>query len=353
MAAGLPAATKETFLRRLGRRVAWTTFFTVLVASLVIGFGASGSDQTKLRAFVDSVGQWQTHTDFRQVTMQYVTRGSDALRSRPMGVQSSTWIMWIRSLPMMPKEFAVNDTSRLHYEQFSKGPLSAYLHLCTEVELLTADGTGGYLGEFEGKLGRSAELAAADAEAWLRGLKWDYPVVADAGAVQSLRSVVADAEPYKPFKVRARHIDAALRPHVASIAADLGLPADPEAMSPQQQYAVFDRLDAFVRRHDPELWRTKQVSDCVGGIWGQVFSPPYLVLLAPYFKVAEACRWVALGGLAALAAVQLRRARRAHEELRQVTAVNMADGLFRRPSRTSLADADAPVTGSSPSEALA
>jgi hypothetical protein len=61
---------------------------------------------------------------------------------------------------------------------------------------------------------------------------------------------------------------------VATIAAELGLPADAEAMTPEQQYAVFDRLDAHVRQHDPELWRTKQVSDCVGGIWGQVFSKP-------------------------------------------------------------------------------
>jgi hypothetical protein len=208
MADGLPAtATTDTFLRRLARRSAWAVGSAVFAVALVVGFGAGTSDQTRLRAFVDSVGQWQTHTDFRQVTTQYVTRGSDALRSTPMGVRSSTWIMWIRSLPGLPKAFAVNDTSRLHYQQFGKGPLCAYLHLCTEVDLLNADGTGGYLGEFEATFGRSADVAAAEAKAWLQGLKWDYEVSADAGAVQSLRAVIADAEPFKPFRVRDRHVD--------------------------------------------------------------------------------------------------------------------------------------------------
>lgn len=341
MAVRLPRGRHEPVLRRLGRQVAWAAFLLILGVSLVVGFGASGSDQTKLRTFVDSVGRWQTHTDFRQVTAQYVTRGSDALRSRPMGLPSSSWIMWIRSLPLVPKEFAVNDTSRLHYENFSRGPLSAYMHLCTEVDLRTPDGTGGYLGEFEAKFGRSAGVASAEAEAWLKGLKWDYPVVADAGAVQSLRSVIADAEPFSPFTFRGRHLDDALRPHIATIAAGLGLPADVAAMTPEQQYAVFDRLDTHVRQNDPELWRAKQVSDCVGGIWGQVFSPPYLVLLSPYVRLAEACRWVAMVCLVGLAGNHLRQSRQARANTEQPAAARPAGRDHSPPSPATMTTAEA------------
>ncbi|QOV89970.1 hypothetical protein [Humisphaera borealis] len=301
----------RSFVRRLLVGTGRLLLLVILLLVLAIGFGLSPGDQTKLSTFVDSVEQWQNNTEFRQVAAQYVTRGSDAMRSRPMGIRSADWIMWIRSLPVMPKEFAVNDTSKAHYENFSKGPLSAYLHLCTEVDLLNADGKGGYLGEFEGRFGRSSSPPSReDVRDWLKGLKWDYPVVYDEGAVQSLQSAIADVEPYRPLTKRARHIDDLLKPHIAVIAAGLKLPStDVEHMTPLQQYAVLDRLDSHLRQTDPELWRTKQVSDVCGGIWGQVFSPPYLTLLTPYLQVATTCRWVAVGLLGLLLLLTARRLR--------------------------------------------
>lgn len=290
-------------------------FVLVTVIALVLGFGLSAGDQTKLSTFVNSVEQWQSNTEFRQVAQQYVTRGSDAMRSTPMGIRSADWIMWIRSLPGMPKEFAVNDTSRAHYENFSKGPLSAYLHLCTEVELLNQDGKDGYLGEFEGRFGQSAEPSKDEVRAWLLGLKWDYPVVADEGAVQSLKAAITDVQPYKPLTIRVRHIDGLLKPHIAAIAGELRLPVtDVEQMTPLQQYAVIDRLDSYLRQNDYELWRTKQVSDVCGGIWGQVFSPPYLTLLAPYLKLTVWCRWLSIVLLAAIAISYLQQFRRLSRE---------------------------------------
>jgi hypothetical protein len=300
----------ESWVRRMLLIATKAAFVVVLLLSLALGFGLTPGDQTRLSTFVDSVGQWQANTEFRQVASQYVTRGSDAMRSRPMGIRSADWIMWIRSLPVMPKEFAVNDTSRAHYENFSKGPLSAYLHLCTEVELLNADGKDGYLGEFEGKFGRSAQPSNDEVRNWLKGLQWDYPVIYDDGAVQSLQAAIADIEPYKPLTKRVRHIDGLLKPHISAIANELSLPTgEVEKMSPSQQYAVLDRLDPYLRQNDRELWRTKQVSDVCGGIWGQVFSPPYLELLGPYLKLAVACRWLSLGLLLLLLLVNLRRMR--------------------------------------------
>lgn len=294
----------------------------LFLLAVVIGYGTSGDDYTRIAQFTAAVQGWQSNTDFRQVAAQYATRGSDAMRSTPMGPTAARWIVAIRSIPGLPKQFAVNDTSRVHYANFSKGPLSAYLHLCSEVELLgkRADGTvddrNGYLPEFEGLFGRSAGgWTNAELFAYLDKQKWDFPVVKDAGAVESLRSMLADTDVAKGYTVRAMHVDGLLRPHVGRLAAELKLPADPEAMTPAQQYAVFDRLDGYVRRHDPELWRTKQVSDFVGGIWGQVFSPPYTILLSPYLVVVDVCRWLVPAALAIVLVVQVRRDRRGRADV--------------------------------------
>jgi len=62
-------------------------------------------------------------------------------------------------------------------------------------------------------------------------------------------------------------------------------------MTIDQQQAVLERLDDYVRVHDAELWRTKQVSDFCGGIWAQVFGPPYKILLVPAVKVHTASEY--------------------------------------------------------------
>jgi hypothetical protein len=311
-----PKSEPGPFRRVLSRifRALGLLLFLVLVA---LGFGTTGSDYTKLCHFTESVDQWQHNTEFRQVAMQYVTSGSDAMRSRPMGFSAASWIIAIRSLPRMPKEFALNDTSRAHYQNFSKGPLSAYLHLCTEVDLFGKDAKGtpdlnnGHLPEIEGWFGKSAGTNDAELHAYLDKQKWDFPVVKDEGAVESLRSMVQDADVSRRLKVRVMHIDGLLRPHIQKLAAELKLPADPEVMTPGQQYAVFDRLDGYVRRNDPELWRTKQVSDFVGGVWGQVFSPPYTILLTPFLRASEAAKWLVLVTLVFAVIVRRRKATRA------------------------------------------
>ena len=303
-------ATKRSFLHRL-------TFFAfkaigtlVFVAAAIVGFGTSADDFTSLNHFTRSVQNWQTNPEFRQVAMQYVTRGSDAMRSRPMGFTAAQWIVAIRSIPGMPPKMAINPTSRDHYANFSKGPLSAYLHLCTEVDLLgrhpdgSVDSQNGYLPEYEGLFGKSAGWSREELYGYLAKQHWDYEVRKDAGAVESLRSMLSDVEINRPLKVREMHVNDLLMPHIRSLAAELSqpgqppMPGDPEAMTPQEQYAVFDRLDAYVRRNDPELWRTKQVSDFIGGIWGQVFSPPYTQLLGPYVAAVPACQWFVLLTLA-------------------------------------------------------
>ena len=69
------------------------------------------------------------------------------------------------------------------------------------------------------------------------------------------------------------------------------MPDDPQAMSFEQQLAVLERLDLEVRQTDPELWRTKQLSDFCGGVWAQVLAPSYLLITTPILAAHQwACR---------------------------------------------------------------
>src|SRR5688572_20578075 len=108
-------------LRRILRWVGRVVVVLLFLIAVIIGFATSESDVAKIVQFVESVDHWQSNTEFRQVAYQYVTRGSDAMGTTPMGMTSARWIVNIRSLPGLPKEFALNDTSRAHYENLSKG----------------------------------------------------------------------------------------------------------------------------------------------------------------------------------------------------------------------------------------
>jgi hypothetical protein len=221
------------------RSVRWffrTTGMVLFILIALFGFGTSGSDYSRLAYFTDSVDKWQHDTEFRQVAYQYVTRGSDAMRSSPAGITAAKWIIAIRSMPGLPPKFAVNDTSRAHYENFSKGPLSAYLHLCTEVEIRGDDLNSGYLGEIEARFGnrRDAKLGPVtddEIQQWLQNQKWDFPVSSDRGAVQSVRAMLEDSQATKGYTIRDRHIDARIRPHIARLAREMRMPEEPDAMT--------------------------------------------------------------------------------------------------------------------------
>src|SRR5438270_13357918 len=118
---------KQSCLR--GKRVAVGILIAVLA---VLGFGVLPGDSAAFESFAEGTGHGQEHPEFRAVAYDYVVRGSRAMRTHPFGVPSRGLIMAIRSAPLLPKKFAVNPTSRLHYESFSRGPLCAYLHLCSE-----------------------------------------------------------------------------------------------------------------------------------------------------------------------------------------------------------------------------
>jgi hypothetical protein len=267
----------------------------------MLDLSLSNRDLAAIRSFNESVGRWQTNPEFRAIAIDYSIRGSQAMSIHPAMLPAQRIIMAIRSVPGLPKEFAVNPTSELHYRNFTRGPLCAYLHLCAEQDLPD------YILLVE-KLGQKTEVTAADERAFLDGFKMDFGVTKDAGALASVGSLVRDTQPIRHFAVR-QNINELLLPHIAALAQKLNVPANPRDMSINQQQAVLERLDEYVRARDPELWRTKQVSDFCGGVWAQVFGPPYLILLQPAVKVHAAAEY----GLMLIAAILLARVLRSRK----------------------------------------
>ena len=98
-----------------------------------------------------------------------------------------------------------------------------------------------------------------------------------------------DIDLRRPLLIRtaiASHLNAP----IAALAEALRFPTDPREMTPAQQEVVLERLDHYVRLHDLELWRTKQVSDFAGGVWAQVFGPAYNHLIVPFLLIGELCK---------------------------------------------------------------
>jgi hypothetical protein len=290
-------------------RAAFTraAFAAAIVFSIAFGYGISGRDRGALETFTRSVDRWQSNPEFRSLAVEYSVRGSEALRTRPLLVPADRLIIVARSCPLLPERYALTPTCRAHYEGFSRGPLCAYLHLCDEQAVHHAVAMLEELGrrcreDGDGSRTVPDEAALRD---FLGAFRLDSPVVKDAGAVQSVAALVAETDVVsRAFRYRTV-IGTALALHVQALAAELGFPADARAMTVEQQRAVLDRLDGYVRRRDPELWRTKQVSDFCAGIWAHVFGRNYNVLLKPFLALHAACRvglwalllWAAIGWL--------------------------------------------------------
>src|SRR6478735_8700662 len=96
------------------RRGRWLRFAvgTVLVLTGLAGFGVGDGDAAALSAFTQAVNRWQVDPEFRTVSVEYAEKGSTAMRVRPFFIPAKRAIMGIRSTPGLPKEFAVNPTSR-------------------------------------------------------------------------------------------------------------------------------------------------------------------------------------------------------------------------------------------------
>jgi hypothetical protein len=282
-------------LTRLARgkfaRIAW---IGALVLCLAAAFSVSPSDEAAARGFLERAADWQRNPEFRGVAIDYCVRGSRALRTRPFMIPARSLVLGVRSLPGMPKQYAVNDTSFAHYDAFSRGPLSAYLFLCDEQSVPN------FASELE------VVAQGGEPRRFLDAFHMDAPVCKDAGAVASVTALLRDTSANRPF-VHRENVGSLLLPHVRAVARELGFPQDPSLMTADQQGAVLNRLDARVRSADRELWRTKQLSDFCCGVWAQVFGPEYGYVITPLLILRQ-FGWV---GMILLLAVLLLRRRRA------------------------------------------
>jgi hypothetical protein len=252
-----------------------------------IGFGVSSRDQARVTAFADAVRRWQVQPDFRAVQREYVSLGVDAMRARLCGLSGESIVMGFRSLPGLPESLSVKDSSAAHYRAFAAGEMPAYLHLSSEQDVING------LRMIEG-LGQRKPLSDESIIKFLSDFKLPVPVVTDAGAVASVRSLVADAQPSMPFVVREHFIDA-LGPRCISAAS-------------------MTVLDDSIRRNNRELWRTKQVSDFLSGIWAQGYGVIYLNAIQWFWRIQTIARITCIGLLAAMAVWVIRRSRTAPPE---------------------------------------
>jgi len=268
----------------------------VIISALLVGFGTSSTDAEKMRVFADAVERWQHNPDFRQVQIEYVELGNEAMRSKLAFVDSKTVIMWLRSLPGLPDHLKVNDTSFAHYTNFTRGPLSAYMHLTGEQGLTESLKMLSYLGSKE-------TVTDEDIRRFLGEYKLHNPVASDAGAVASVRSLINDVDPARKFAIDTNVADR-IRPHIATLAQQMGYPTEVSKMNPAAQFAIWQMLDDEIHDTDYELWRTKQVNDWLNGVWAQVYGTMYSGLIGPTLTIREAGRvvgpvllmaWIGLG----------------------------------------------------------
>ena len=270
---------------RLKATARWTgrvLFALVILIAFAVGFGTPSSDAERMRAFAEAVERWQHNPEFRQVRVEYVEMGSDAMRTRLCWMDATRCVMALRSLPGLPEHLRVNDTSFAHYTNFTKGPLSAYLHLTAEQGLTD---TVKMLKE----LGAKPNPTDEDVRAFLNQYKLHYPVASDAGAVRSVRSLLAEVDPARDFTTE-KGVAEKFKTHITAIAGRMGYPTDADAMTPAQQRDVWLALDDHIKEHDYELWRTKQVNDWLSGVWAQVYGTMYSGLIYPTLRIRDAAR---------------------------------------------------------------
>lgn len=287
--AGEGVKAKRHFLElagRWGKRISIWGFrlllALVILLGLAVGFGTSASDAEKLKLFADSADRWQHNPDFRKVQIEYSEQGSDAMRTKVAFIDTTTDILWLRSLPGLPAEDKINDTSYAHYKDFTQGPLTAYMHLTAEQGLSNTVGTIKYLGSKE-------PLTDEDIRGFLNGYKLPRPVASDEGAVQSVRSLLNDIDASRSLQIET-NVGPMITPHIAAIAKHMGYPTEMKDMNPAEQLAVWQRLDGEIRETDYELWRTKQVNDWLNGVWAQVYGTMYSGLINPVMKLRETGR---------------------------------------------------------------
>lgn len=254
-------------MRRIGTWGAWCLVAVVLLASAIAGYSITETDAERLRHFAETVERYSGRPEFRRVGIEYAIVGSQAVRTELLGINAGKVLYNVRRLPGFPKRYAAKESLVLHYAHFSEGPLSAYLHLTG------AQGVHDGVSMVE-EMGRQGTVSDEEAREFLKSFDVWPAISVDDGALASVRKLVADTWTEKGFAIRSPVVER-LRPHIEAIARRHGWATEPAGMSVEQQLAVLAELDSSVKAADRELWRTKQVSDFLCGVWGSTFGRSY------------------------------------------------------------------------------
>ena len=301
-------------IARSGLVLAKGLFALLLLVMFLLGYGISGQDAEAYREFSKAVERWQVNPDFRKIAAEYVQLSNRSLQSHPFFVNAPDLVMALRSLPGLPPEIAVTDTSRDHYDNFANGELAAYVHLSAEQGLASSVGMIESLGA---KAIAEGRLSDESAEWFLNSFNIKPAIVTDQGALDSVRRLLADTEAGKapfvhrglkapPYRVRpaglfgavcerlpehSRLAHTRLQPYIERIAAREGIQtSDVLKMSAAEQQKVYARLDAELKSSDFELWRIKQVNDFLSGMWAQAYGQPYNKALVVAIGLRTPCR---------------------------------------------------------------
>jgi hypothetical protein len=294
------------WIRAAAGRVAMFLAWAIVLAALAIGFGIDSEDVRALREFCDGVERWQRGPEFRRVGYEYVTLSHTAMNATPWGVPATSLIMGIRSIPGLGPEYAVSDTSQAHYDNFTRGELSAYLHLCGEQ---TMDWV---IRELHAIATRGA--SDDDVRRFLQSWKMNRPVADDAIAIAGVKRLIMEIDAADPLPSRT-HVEPELEAAAAGLASRLGLSPDDQRLTREQQREVFQKLDDDIRQRDAQLWRYKQISDLCSGIWAQTFGQDYTMVIRPVIAARQVGRIAGPVGLVGLMLLRWRR-RKAREGAR-------------------------------------
>jgi hypothetical protein len=269
----------------------------------ILGYGINGEDAGRLWVFTETVEGYAVGPEFRKVGMEYATVGSEGVKTTLLGMGAGKVLYHIRRLPVFSKRYAAKASLVSHYRHFAEGPLSAYLHL-TGVQGVS-DGVA-----MVEKMGRKGVVSDEQAK-WFLGSFAVWPAISmDEKAVASVRGLVADVEG-KTFAIR-EPVEERLRRWIGVIAREHGWATAPAEMSVEQQLVVLKELDGRIKEADEELWRTKQVSDFLCGVWGSTFGRTYGKVVRMVLAVRATGR-VAVPGLGVAMGVIVYRGRRRGE----------------------------------------
>ncbi len=282
---------------RIGLKSVCLTLLTVLLFfSIIFGYGLSKRDLAILNHFSESVVDWQSHADYRRIGFAYIHESYACMTAHIAGCTATEALMTMRSIPGLPEKLAVNPTSQKHYVDFSRGELSAYLHLCGE----QGPGIANVLPMMQSLASRPAR---SDEE--ITGFLSTFRLAASIEtrspeAITGVRSLLEDTHAAEGF-TSTEPTELAVLPYIKAIAQSRGWPENPDDMSADQQLVIMKELDGYVHDVDRPVWRTKQVTDFLNGVWGECYGQMYrnyaIADLMRAHAIGQWTTWVLLTGV--------------------------------------------------------